>query len=1334
MFDPVSTYRIQFRNGFNFDDLETIIPYLHQLGIKTIYASPIFKAVPGSTHGYDITDPNSIDPEVGTLEQLYSISAMLKEYHISWLQDIVPNHMALHHDNAWLMDVLKNGAHSPYISYFDIDLQHPAFEGKMMLPILTASVQDALDKGDIRLEYAQGAPGLVCNGMTLPLNEDSLAMLSQHDAEKLLADKELLSTLLAKQYYTLYHNEEANKKVGYRRFFTINGLISLNIQRQEVFDDHHRLIKQLCDDGIFQGLRVDHIDGLYDPAEYLYRLRRLAGKDVYIAVEKILAQDEELPGWPVAGSTGYDLLGVVNNVFTVRAAARPLTKLYRGMTGMGADLWGMTYQKKLLVLHEYMAGDLDNLCRLAEGLLDKYDTPVPASTLRAAIGRFLAHCPVYRYYGSLPLGQEEATAVENVLQTLERDKHAEEVRLLRYLLLNRPAEGDSAYNDRATHFYRRCMQVAGPLMAKGVEDTLMYTWNCFIGHNEVGDRPGSWGCSIERFHAFMQDRQHNWPLALNATATHDTKRGEDARARLNMLTVIPGEWAKYVAHWHETFMQEQYAITPNDEYLIYQALLAAWPMMPGELQNLKDRFREYIVKALREGKEHSNWHKPADEYEQRVASFAEQLLDSGKFRSSMEELLASIHDGSIAIALGQLLLKMTCPGIPDIYQGCELWDLSLVDPDNRRPVDLMLRESWLKDIPAHTPAQWWQQLWNSSADGRIKLALTHKLLQERALAQQVFSEGAYIPLIVKGEHKEQVLAFARRHGYALYIVVVALNIYGRTQEDRHDTVVELPGANTHTWQDVLTSETFELGRSCKVGQLFHTLPFAILKCINRPNERSSGILMPVFSLPSFYGIGDLGEGTYRFIDLLESAHQKVWQLLPLNPTVAGEAHSPYSSISGMAMNTLFIAADVLVKYGLLLQEELPQWQLPYSDAIDYELCREMKENMLHTAWKRYSNGSFEKMRHEFEAFCSEHDEWLNDFALYVCIKHEQGYEPWHKWPTRYREREQDTLDTFVTAHREEITKVKWFQYLVCKQWGEVRQYARVKGVTLFGDMPFYMSYDSVDVWAHPELFCLDHKGHMTGIAGVPPDLFSDTGQLWNMPTYNWHTMQRTGYKWWIERLKRNLQIFDLVRIDHFRAFEAYWQVPAGAFTAENGKWLKGPGMHFFDAARKQLGQLPLIAEDLGEEMQDVYVLRDKTGLPGMKVLQFAWGENMATAVDAPHNYTRNCIVYTGTHDNNTTRGWWADDATKEDKERLREYAGLKIKENNVHTAMMRIAYASVAKMAIIPIQDILGLGSKARINTPGSSEGNWVFRLMPGMLTAKVRKMLRQMAVRYNRY
>lgn len=449
-------------------------------------------------------------------------------------------------------------------------------------------------------------------------------------------NKELLQKIADEQVYQLCEWQKTDYQINFRRFFTVNGLICLNIQKPEVFQHYHKYIKYLLDQGVFQGLRIDHIDGLYDPTGYLQQLRELAGEEIYVVVEKILEPGEILPDhWPIQGNTGYDFLSMVNNVFTQKNSEEKFTKFYAQLVDDDRSVHQQLHDKKSYILHEHMAGELNNLHQLFMDmdLVKKDDlNKVPARLLKEAIAQFLIQCPVYRYYGnSLPLQGKEADNVQDLLNHI-RDSKAELIpaaELLEEALLIKPKENNSDYNAGALRFYQRCMQFTGPLMAKGVEDTLMYTYNRFIGHNEVGDSPEAFGTSAHEFHQQMIDRQQKWPLSVNGTSTHDTKRGEDVRARLNVLTDLPEEWISAVQEWQKlnTDLKQNNAPDTNDEYLIYQTLLGAYPFPGEDEDNFSTRIQQYLQKAMREAKTHSNWTTPSEEYEGAAKNFAVCLLE-----------------------------------------------------------------------------------------------------------------------------------------------------------------------------------------------------------------------------------------------------------------------------------------------------------------------------------------------------------------------------------------------------------------------------------------------------------------------------------------------------------------------------------------------------------------------------------------------------------------------------------------------------------------------------------------------------------------------------------
>lgn len=1336
MFNPGSTYRIQFRKEFNFDNFDEIADYIVKLGITTLYASPIFSATPASTHGYDVTDANTINTEIGSLEQLKEISKQLHDKGVGWLQDIVPNHMAYHYSNKWLMDVLEKGQESIYAQWFDIDWHHPDFSGKLMLPVLTILLEQAIDEKKIQIAIVGNKPMLKYNDIPYPLNVQSIPAASTSLEEwinQVNNDPAALRQVLDKQHYQFCHWSETNNLINYRRFFTISGMICLNMQHKDAFNDYHTLIKNLIAQKLIDGLRVDHIDGLYDPTEYLLRLRQLAGSEMYITVEKILEPGEQLPAyWPVQGTTGYDFIASINNLFSSNKGIIKLKQFYQNVIGGSTSYDTELLKKKSLILKHYMQGELDNLYRQMQSTIHYSIEGSSAERMETALALFLVYCPVYRYYSnSWPLDETEKKEIKGIFQKIKDNEpdYISEIATLEQLFTSNEANNANAQEIAA--FFKRCMQFTGPLMAKGVEDTLLYTYTGYIGRNEVGDSPDAIISTVGEFHKAMIERQQLWPMTMNATATHDTKRGEDARTRLHALTNMADEWIEMVKQWRglNGEHKHQEAPTDNDEYFIYQALISSYPMPGQDVDNFEDRFKDYIKKALREAKINTNWDKPNENYESAVISFIEHLLKpGGAFMTNFLQKHKQAADGGIVISLSQLVLKCTCPGIPDIYQGCELWDLSMVDPDNRRPVDYEIRKKWLNEIIDSKDIT---SLWQERYNGKIKLWLLHKLLSERKNSRQLFEQGKYIPLKAGGRHGANIICYARVYEHNWCVVIAVIN--NIVPSDWDDTYIFLPADAPVSLKDMVTEEIIRPSGLLYIKDVMRNLPFAILKGTAKENKRAAGILLPVFSLPGEYGIGDMGNEAQLFADILHECKQKYWQILPLNPANAANKYSPYSSLSAMAGNPLLISPELLAIDGLISEETLKAYQISNTGQVDYAHAERIKIELLDKAYQTFCQKTFTNLRYAFETYCEQENYWLHDFALYMAFKQKYSDMAWYDWPCEHRLRDQQALEEFSATHKAELQKTKWVQFITDHQWKRLREYCNGKGIKIFGDLPFYVSYDSVDVWANTDIFTLDHDGKMTGVAGVPPDYFSEDGQLWGVPTFNWQKIKESGYKWWIKRLKRNIELFDVVRIDHFRALEAYWEVPAGEQTARNGTWIKGPGMEFFDVLKKELPKLPLIAEDLGYEMDDVYALREQSGLHGMKVLQFAWGDNMSTSVDIPHNYPVNCIAYTGTHDNNTTLGWYKNETSEADKKRIEEYTGLDVSERNIADIMCRMAYASVADTAILPIQDILGLDERFRMNTPGTTINNWLWRLTADAVTPQTKAYLTRLVKLYNR-
>ncbi|MEK7359138.1 MAG: 4-alpha-glucanotransferase [Planctomycetota bacterium] len=495
-------------------------------------------------------------------------------------------------------------------------------------------------------------------------------------------------------------------------------------------------------------------------------------------------------------------------------------------------------------------------------------------------------------------------------------------------------------------------------------------------------------------------------------------------------------------------------------------------------------------------------------------------------------------------------------------------------------------------------------------------------------------------------------------------------------------------------------------------------------------RRSSGVLLHITSLPSPFGVGDLGTEAYRFADFLTETKQSHWQFLPLNLTDSALGNSPYYSASAFASNTLLISPELMAEKGFIKKDDLEPMPSFSHEHTDYHTATEYKRRLFSRAYNYFKESG---NRYEYEAFCSENDYWLDDFALFVTLKNQFNGQVWSQWPPEIRDRKSEALRSLRIQYHESIEREKFLQMVFHQQWSSLKRYCNNHGIQLIGDMPIYVCYDSADVWANPDLFKLDENKHPTFVAGVPPDYFSKTGQLWGNPVYRWDRLKETGYHWWVQRMKCNLNLFDVIRIDHFRGFIAYWEVPAGEKTAIHGRWVEAEAQHLFTTLQKRFPYLPIIAEDLGIITPDVREIIRHFEFPGMKILQFAFGWDLPTNPYAPHNYERNCVVYTGTHDNNTSRGWFNKDALPDERKRLSAYLGRDIYEDTVHWELIRLAMMSVANLVIIPMQDILGLGEESRMNRPSTITGNWQWRLSRGRLTPDVSQKLLELTGIYGR-
>lgn len=805
---PVSTYRVQFNRDFRFVDALNIVGYLQRLGITDLYASPILKARQGSTHGYDVTDPTGINPEIGTPEEFDQLCRALQEHGMGLLVDIVPNHMAASLENPWWFDVLEKGEASRYAQFFDVNWDSK----KVLLPILGKPYGEVLENDELQLRMVNGRPVLQYYEQRLPIAAG---------AENLSAEP--LDCVLSRQHYRLAYWRKASDAINYRRFFDINDLVGLRAERDEVFEATHSYILSLVAAGKVTGLRIDHIDGLRDPKAYLDRLPQ-----IYVSVEKILAANEQIPcDWRTQGTTGYDFTNYVNGLFIDREGFRKLEDIYRRFTGITQDFTGIFRERKRQVMHDLFSGEVhalvDRLMHLAAE--DRHARDLPDEDLREAFIAVTASLPVYRtYIRSTDISEIDRATIEDAIEAAGRGPHFE---FLKRVLLIAPAWYLQRQKSEYLDFVMRWQQFTGPVMAKGLEDTTFYVHNPLVSVNEVGGESSGperyFG--VEEFHRRNLKRHALWPDTMNTTSTHDTKRSEDVRTRINVLSEMPEEWDSALRRWTRMHPSET-APDANEQILIYQTMLGAWPIDLG-------RMKQYLTKALREAKTHTSWIAVNEDYEKRVLSFVEILYSSRKFLDDFEGLQNKVaYHGALA-SLSQLTLKITSPGVADFYRGAELWELSVADPDNRRPVDFSLRVKLLKEIQEQKPDL--TELLKHWDDGRLKMYTTWKLLEFRRQEPDLFLQGEYIPLPVAGARMNQVVAFAlRRHGrwcvVAVPRLVASLTRAGGPPIGKkvwQDTRIVLPDGAPDSWTNVLTGE--KAATPAPVADLFREFPLLVLR-------------------------------------------------------------------------------------------------------------------------------------------------------------------------------------------------------------------------------------------------------------------------------------------------------------------------------------------------------------------------------------------------------------------------------------------------------------------------------------------------------------------------
>ena len=813
---PRATYRLQFNEHFRLVDALALVPYLHDLGISHIYASPLFKAVPHSAHGYDVCDFSELNPELGTEADLERLADALHERNMGLVLDIVPNHMGIGSpENSWWWDVLKNGRASRFAGYFDIDWKSadPELKEKILLPVLGGQYEDLLRLGEIQILPDNGGVLLGYGEHRFPLAAETLVELPTEAAglKKFNADFAALDGLIRRQHYHLEFHALGDAKLNYRRFFAINSLAAVCEEDEQVFQATHALLRRWLEQGWLDGLRVDHPDGLRDPEQYLQRLRGIA-PNAWITVEKILEPDECLPAsWPVAGTTGYDFLNQINGLFIEAASERKLTEFYGEFTGETTDYAALIREKRRAVLNELFIAELDRLTGLLFQLVAKRAgfRQVSRAELREALAEIIVCFPVYRSYITPRIGAVTAADIAAVktavhLACERRNDLTTELFAFVYGLLLHPPRGKAA-----RHFVARFQQLTAPVMAKGVEDTAFYCFNRFASLSEVGSDPNRFGVHPEMFHEFLQQQQLHWPHTQLATSTHDTKRSEDVRARLNLLSEIPETWVEAVRRWSAMNARHRQTDFPdrNLEYLYYQTLVGTWPLPV-------DRAQTYLQKAVLEAKQYTTWTNRNEPYEAALRNFVSESLRDPGFTSEVERFTEPLADAAAINSLAQTLIKLTAPGVPDIYQGCELLDFSLVDPDNRRPVHFYLRRRLLAEVKSLGA----RDVWERRTEGLPKIWLLYKTLKLRARYSE-FTVLDYQPLYAEGAQKNHVVAFSR--GGKLIAIVPRFLL--KLRNGWEETSLELPAGN---WRHEFTGEIFE-GR-LRLEYLFSQFPVALL--------------------------------------------------------------------------------------------------------------------------------------------------------------------------------------------------------------------------------------------------------------------------------------------------------------------------------------------------------------------------------------------------------------------------------------------------------------------------------------------------------------------------
>jgi (1->4)-alpha-D-glucan 1-alpha-D-glucosylmutase len=810
---PASCYRLQLSPDFTLDDARRAAPYLHGLGVGDLYLSPILATRPESTHGYDVVDPTRVRLEIGGEDALRALAGEAARLDMGLLVDVVPNHMAADHRNPWWWDVLGRGRDSPYAHVFDIDWDAPGCDGRIVLPVLDGQPDDLIDRGELRLVEEDGAPALAYYDRRFPLAPGILARAGGD-----------LAALAAAQHYRLADWREAPGAVNYRRFFDIGDLVAIRADREDVFAAMHGLLIGLVREGVVTGLRIDHVDGLADPEAYLRRLSEATGGG-YVVVEKILARDEALPPtWATGGTTGYDFLALAGGLFVDPSGADRLRRLHRRLTGLPSAFSGVAEEARRRVLRELFPADLEHAARLAEAAGLSGGAP---DAMREALAELTVRMEVYRTY-----------ADEAGIDGPGRRRLAEAAATARTVLSGAAAARLGALVEAIAQptaatlaFVRRWQELTGPIAAKGIEDTALYVDTHLTARNEPGCNPSWPATEPEELHRRLAARGGH---PLNATSTHDTKRSEDVRMRIAVLSELPDEWEARFERWRSLNCplrrRPDAAPDAGEEWLLYQTLTGVWPLDIAARGTLPERMAAYMQKAAREAKVNTSWTAPDLDHERDLADFVAGILDPGNavFLADLDDFARLVAELGARGSLALLVLKLAAPGVPDIYWGNELPDLSLVDPDNRRPVDFPAHARVLESIErraAEGRADLARELAERWEDGRLKLYVTWCGLHLRRREPDLFADGEYLPLAATGPRAAHVVAFARVHEGRWVVAAVprltaALDGWG-------DTRLPLPAGAPHAWQHILTGAEVR-GSAPAASELFDAVPVALL--------------------------------------------------------------------------------------------------------------------------------------------------------------------------------------------------------------------------------------------------------------------------------------------------------------------------------------------------------------------------------------------------------------------------------------------------------------------------------------------------------------------------